>query len=147
MQGNVKHLGKATVRTRHSCAFTLLEVITAAALLAMLLIASVQMLRALSASQRASERRTVALEAVQAVSDQIANIPWNELSTKTAEKVSIPEPLNDFLRGAMLSVFVDEIAKPNSKRIRVEVTWNGPDGAAAPVEMTTWVFPERSRSE
>src|SRR5690242_6981587 len=138
MQGNVKHLSKARVRARRLCAFTLLEVIIAAALLAMLLIASVQMLRALSASQRASERRMVALEAVQAVSDQIANNPWDELSTKTAEKVSIPEPLNDFLHGVMLSASVDEATNPNSKRIRVEVTWNGPDGAVAPVQMTTW---------
>jgi|SRR6478735_2709950 len=147
MRSNLKSLGKARVRTRRSCAFTLLEVIIAAALLAMLLIASVQMLRALSASQRASERRTVAIEAVQAVSDQIANIPWLELSPKNAEKVAVPESLSRFLPDALLSVSVSDQAKPTSKRIEVELTWKGPDGFVAPVRATSWAFPERPRTK
>jgi hypothetical protein len=147
MQGNVKHPGKIRMRTRRLCAFTLLEVILAAAMLAMLLTASVQMLRALSVSQRASQRRTIAIEAVEAVSDQIANIPWLELSPKAAEKVTVPESLRGFLPGAMLSVSINDAAKPASKRIQVELTWNGPDGVVAPVRTTSWVFPERPRPE
>lgn len=131
------------------CAFTLLEVVIAAAMLAMLLTTSVQMLRGLSIHQRVSDCRAAALEAVQAVSDQIANIPWDQLTTESAKKVTIPKPLDGYLPDAKLSVSLDEVATPTtSRRIHVELTWQGPDGqAVAPVRLTSWVYPERSRSE
>ena len=147
MRSNVKSCRTSSLHAQRSRAFTLLEVILAATLLAMLLTASIQMLRALTASQRASERRTIALEAVQAISDQIANIPWTQLSPRTAERVAVPDPLNGFLPGALLTVTVNDEAKPTAKRIQVELTWKGPDGAVAPVRVTSWAFPERRRSE
>lgn len=147
MRSDLKAFGKSSFPARRSRAFTLLEVILAATLLAMLLVASVQMLRALSASRRASERRTVALEAVQAVSDQISNIPWSELSPRSAERVAVPDPLRGFLPDSMLTVTVNDEAQPTAKRIQVELTWKGPDGAVAPVRVTSWAFPERSRPE
>ena len=107
------------------------------------------MLRALSIHQRATERRAVALEAIQAVSDQVANIPWDQLTAESAKKVTIPKPLDDYLPGAKLSVSIDEQAAPTpSRRLHVDLTWNGPDGqAVAPVRLTSWIFPDRPRSE
>jgi hypothetical protein len=129
-------------------AFTLLELIIAAAMLTMLLTTSVQMLRTLSIHQRASDRRMVALEAVQAVADQATNIPWDQLTADSAKKVPIPKSFDGYLPGAKLSVSLDEATPPASKRIHVELTWNGPDGqAVAPVRVTSWAFPERSSSE
>jgi hypothetical protein len=127
----------------------LIEVVIAAGMLAILLATSVQMLRALSLHQRASDRREIALEAVQAVTDQIANIPWDQLTADSAKKVTIPKPLDGYLPGAKLSVSLDNVATPTaSRRIHVDLTWNGPDGQpVAPVRLTNWVFPERSRSE
>jgi len=149
MQSNVKPSGKLLTRAPHRRAFTLVEVIIAATMLVVLLTTSVQMLRALSNHERASERRIIALEVVQAVADQIANIPWNELTTESAKNVSVPKSLNGYLPDAKLTVSLDEEASPAiSKRIHIDLTWNGPDGqAVAPVRLTSWVFPERSRPE
>ena len=149
MSSNYTSSGKLIAHVPRRRAFTLLEVIVAAAMLAVLLTTSVQMLRALSIHQRASERRAVALEAAEAVADQVANIPWDQLTAESAKKVTIPKPLDDYLLGAKLSVSLDEEAAPTpSRRLHIDLTWNGPDGqAVAPVRLTSWVFPERSRSE
>ena len=149
MSSNYTSSGKWIVHAPLRRAFTLLEVIIAAAMLAVLLTASVQMLRALSIHQRASERRAVALEAVQAVADQVANFPWEQLTAESAKKVTIPKQLAGYLPGAKLSVSLDKEPTPTeSRRIHIDLTWNGADGqAVAPVRLTSWAFPERSRSE
>ena len=89
------------------------------------------------------------MEAVQAVADQIANIPWSQLTAESAKNVSIPKPLDTYLPDAKLTVSLEEEASPiASKRIHIDLTWNGPDGQpVAPVRLTSWVFPERSRPE
>jgi type II secretory pathway pseudopilin PulG len=149
MSSHIKSFGNLNPHRRCHRAFTLLEVVIAAGMLAMLLTTSVQMLRALSVYQRGSERRAVALEAIQAVSDQVANIPWDQLSGESAKKVTIPKQLDSYLPGAKLSVSLEDEATPtSSRRIHVDLTWNGPDGqSTAPVHLTSWVFPERSRPE
>ena len=149
MSSNYTSSGKWIMNAPLRRAFTLLEVIVAAAMLAVLLTTSVQMLRALSIHQRATERRAVGLEAAEAVADQVANIPWDQLTAESAKKVIIPKQLDSYLPGAKLSVSLDEEPTPTaSRRIHVDLTWNGADGqAVAPVRLTSWVFPERSRSE
>jgi type II secretory pathway pseudopilin PulG len=149
MSSNFTSSGKLIVHAPLRRAFTLLEVTIAAGMLAVLLTTSVQMLRALSIHQRASERRAVALEAVQAVADQVANIPWDQLTAESAKKVTIPKQLAGYLPGAKLTVSLDEEPTPTaSRRVHIDVTWNGADGQpVAPVRLTSWVFPERSRSE
>jgi prepilin-type N-terminal cleavage/methylation domain-containing protein len=141
--------GKLIVNAPLRRAFTLLEVVIAAAMLAVLLTTSVQMLRALSIHQRASERRAVALEAAEAAADQVANIPWDQLTAESAKKATIPKQLASYLPGAKLSVSLDEEPTPTpSRRIHIDLTWNGAHGQpVAPVRLTSWVFPERSRSE
>jgi hypothetical protein len=149
MWSNIKSSGNLNLRARYRRAFTLLEVVIAAGMLAMLLTTSVQMLRALSLYQRGSERRAIALQAVQAVSDQIANTPWDQLTTESAKKATIPKQLDSYLPAAKLSISLEDETTPTaSRRIHVDLTWNGPDGQSlAPVRLTTWAFPERSRSE
>jgi|SRR4051812_22134642 hypothetical protein len=149
MPSNHSTFGNLNMHARFRGAFTLLEVVIAAGMLAMLLTTSVQMLRALTNYQRGSERRAVALEAAQAVSDQVANIPWDQLTAESANKVTIPKQLESYLPGAKLSVSLEDEATPTtSRRIHVVVNWNGTDGqSSAPVRLTSWAFPERSRPE
>src|SRR5881409_814145 len=139
MSSNHTSSGKSIVRAQLRRAFTLLEVTIAAGMLAVLLTTSVQMLRALSIHQRASERRAVGLEAVQAVADQVANIPWDQLTAESAKKVTIPKQLDGYLPGAKLSVSLDEEPTPTpSRRIQIDLTWNGADGQpVAPVRLTS----------
>src|SRR6476659_10959715 len=108
MSSNYASSGKWIVHAPLRRAFTLLEVTIAAGMLAVLLTTSVQMLRALSIHQRASERRAVALEAVQAVADQVANIPWDQLTAESAKKVTIPKQLAGYLPSAKLTISLDE---------------------------------------
>jgi prepilin-type N-terminal cleavage/methylation domain-containing protein len=149
MSSNSARFGNLSVYAARRRAFTLFEVIIAAAILAALLTASVQMLRAVSIHQRATEHRAAALQAVQAISDEIANIPWDQLTAESAKKVVVPKPLEGYLPGGKLSVSLDEETAPtSSKRLYVDLTWNGPDGQpVAPVRLTSWVFPDRPRTE
>jgi hypothetical protein len=149
MSNNSPFSGNLIVHAPRRHAFTLFEVIIAATVLAALLTASVQMLRAVSIHQRSTEHRAAALQAVQAISDEVANIPWDRLTVESAKKVTIPKPLDGYLPGAKLSVSLDEEPAPApSKRLHVDLTWNGPDGQpVAPVRLTSWVFPDRSHAE
>jgi hypothetical protein len=149
MSSNYPSSGNLVPHGRCRRAFTLLEVVIAASMLAMLLTTSVHMLRALTIYQRGSEHRAVALEAVEAVSDQIANTPWDQLTKESAKKATIPKQLDSYLPGAKLSVSLENEATPtSSRRIQIDLSWHGPDGQlCSPVRLTSWVFPERSRSE
>ena len=128
---------------------TLLEVSVAAALLALLLGATGQFLRALSMQQRAAERRVVALQAIQAVAEQIGNVRFEELTTDAARQAAIPAALEPYLPGARLELDVaDEAAPAVAKRVSIGLSWNAPGGQrAGQVHVTTWVFPDASLSE
>ena len=132
---------------------SLLEVAVAAALLAVLLSASTQMLRVLSNQQRAAERRVVALQAVQAVAEQIGNLPAEQVTADMARQVAIPEAARSYLPASRVNLVVAEEAEPvAAKRVSIELSWSGPGGQpAAPVRLTTWVFaeprPPRQRDE
>jgi prepilin-type N-terminal cleavage/methylation domain-containing protein len=123
--------------------FTLIEVAAAAAMLAALLLVAAQMLHALSNYQQTIRQRAVALQAVQAVSEQAGNIPWDQLTAESARQLKIPSQLEKYLRGSRLNVVVeDESTATPSKRILVELTWSSSNGRdAAPVRLTSWAFP------
>jgi hypothetical protein len=123
---------------------TLLEVTVAAALLAALMTTSVQLLRALKGQQRAAERRAVALQTVQTLSEGINNMLWDEITPEAVKRVGIPSEIAPYLPGAELVIaVVDEQEPIAAKRISMELKWNGPGGQPArPAQLTTWVFPE-----
>src|SRR4051812_25242633 len=114
-------------------------------MLAMLLASSMQMVHVVTVHQRSAVRRMVALQAVQSMSNQIANIPWDKLTTATATQVGIPKPLVSYLPGAALKINLqDEAAPVNSKRLHVELGWSGPGGQpVTPVRLTTWIYPDQ----
>jgi type II secretory pathway pseudopilin PulG len=124
-------------------AYTLLELTVAAAMLGVLLAASLQMLSALTSYHRSAERRAIALEAVQFVADQASNLPWSELTTESASQVKIPAALSERLPNAALKISVTTEAEPTeSKRIMVELTWADAKGrTGAPARLTTWAYP------
>jgi hypothetical protein len=127
-------------------AISLLEVTASVAMLAVLMTISVQMLVAVNSQQRATERRALALAAVQAVAEQVGNTRWDELTVEAAGKVEIPEAARRQLPGVKLDVTVqDELQPVAAKRVTITLVWNGPHGqATAPLRLTTWVFPEDS---
>ena len=122
--------------------FTLIELSAAAAMLALLLTTSVQMLRVLSAHERATSRRAIALQAAQAITEEVSNLQWNQLTTETANQAKVPAQLGPLLPGSKLTLNVVEETTPAiSKRIMLELVWNGTNGqAVAPVRLTSWAF-------
>jgi prepilin-type N-terminal cleavage/methylation domain-containing protein len=125
-------------------AMTLIEVIAAVSMLAVLLGSSVQMMRALGMQQRAAARRAMALQTVQAVTEELTNLPWNALTPAVAENLSVPEVAQFYLPGAVITATVEDVSQPvESKRLSVEMRWNAPSGKpAAPLRLTTWVYPD-----
>ena len=123
---------------------TIIEVTAAAAMLAVLLACSVQVMRALANQQRAAARRVMALQTVQAVTEELANVPWDQLTPDTASKLTIPEAAKLHLLGAALSATVADDDEPiESKRLSVELRWQTPSGQpSAPLRLTTWVYPD-----
>jgi hypothetical protein len=122
-----------------------MELTVAVAVFAVLLATSTKMILVASNQARANERRTVAIQTVQAISEQIGNIPWDNVPTATEEQFPLPESAVAHLSGAELKVSVHDEVDPVSKRVAVELTWNG-NGAnrAGPVRLTSWIFPDNA---
>ena len=132
-------------QTARRRALTVIELTVAVAVLAMLLATSMKMIRVVSDQQRASERRVLALQTAQIISEQVGNIPWEKLTAETAGQMTIPAPIAPYLPGAKVGIAVAEETEPAAKRIQVETTWNGPSGQqAGPMRLTSWVFPDQS---
>lgn len=127
---------------RNKSGMSLLEITLAAGLLGVLMTVSVQMLRVMGDRQRAADRRAAALQTVQALAEQLENMPWDQLTASAADKIAIPDTISRYLPGAKLSVTVSEESEPVvAKRLTLELKWNGPRGQpVAPIRVTTWAF-------
>ncbi len=133
-------------RFARPAALTVLELTIAVAVLAVLLATSMKMIHLVTNQQRASERRNVALQTVQAISEQIGNTPWEQLTAETANQITVPRQVASYLPGAKLAITVSDETDPVSKRVLVELTWSGPGAKrTAPVRLTSWVFPEAAQ--
>lgn len=126
------------------CGMTLIEITAAAAMLAVLLASSVQVMRALATQQLAAARRVMALQTVQALTEELANVPWDKLTPDAANQLTVPDVVNLYLPAAALSATVAEEQEPvAAKRLSVELRWHAPNGqSTAPLRLTTWVYPE-----
>jgi len=127
---------------------TMIEIAAAVAMLVVLLASSVQVMRALATQQLAAARRVMALETVQALTEELANMPWDQLTPETAGKLTIPQVVSLYLPGAALSATVAADHEPvESKRLSVEFRWRTPSGQpSAPLRLTTWVYPDDLKS-
>jgi hypothetical protein len=123
-------------------ALTVVEVSLAFALLAIVLATSVRMASVVADHSRAGERRDVALQAAQAVSEQVGNIPWDQLTLDAVNQVPIPAPLAERLPNAKLAIKLADETDPVAKRVQVEISWNSPTGKSSSVRLTSWVFRE-----
>jgi Tfp pilus assembly protein PilE len=121
---------------------TIVEITAAAAMLAVLLATSAQVMRSLATRQEAAARRAMALQTVEAVLEEFSNRPWDELTPATAGQVTLPEVATMHLPGASVAATVADVTDPvAAKRLAIELQWNSPTGQPArPVQLTTWVY-------
>ncbi len=128
--------------------FALLEVIVAVGVLAVLLTGAARMLRVASNQQQGVARRVAALEAVQAIAEQVDNLPWDEVTAERIAQIGIPAPLAPRLPGAGVTCTVAEETDPVARRVSIELTWTAVGGRLArPVRLTTWAFPDQPAAE
>jgi prepilin-type N-terminal cleavage/methylation domain-containing protein len=127
---------------------TMIEIAAAVAMLGVLLASSAQVMRSLANQQRAAARRVMALQTVQALIEELANVPWDRLSPEVANKLTIPDVAKLYLPGAALLATVTDAESPvESKCLSVELRWRTPSGQpTAPLRLTTWVFSDETKS-
>jgi prepilin-type N-terminal cleavage/methylation domain-containing protein len=127
---------------------TMIEIAAAVAMLGVLLASSAQVMRALAKEQQAAARRVMALQTVQALTEELANVPWDRLSPEAANKLAIPDVAKLYLPGAALAATVADAEAPiPSKRLSVELRWRTPSGQpTAPLRLTTWVYSDETKS-
>jgi hypothetical protein len=101
----------------------------------MLLVAEVG-LRSLAERRRSSTRQD-AVECVANVLESARALPWEDLNPEWAAGQQLPEELGQRLPGGKLTVLVEpEAARPRTKRVTVELSWERTrEGSAGPVRL------------
>jgi prepilin-type N-terminal cleavage/methylation domain-containing protein len=122
--------------------FTMIEVMAAMMLLAVVVGLSVTLLRA-AAYQRAEIRqRHVAVQETASVIERLTALGWAELTPERARRVQLSDWARQSLPGARLDVqVVPATNEPQSKCIRAALTWRDRTGALVrPVRLVTWRY-------
>jgi len=127
------------------CGISVLELLVAAVVLAVLMGLVAQMLTHLARQRRESERRMLAVQEVANVMERLAAEPLGDLTPERVQSISLSRQAERSLPGAELNI---EVAvpddQPNAKRIRVELRWQNLAGeTVAPVRLTTWRYQTR----
>ncbi len=95
--------------------------------------------------RHAIHQRQAACEEVANLMDQLTRQPWQELTAQHAQQLRLDQTIDQQLPGAQLVITVQPVQE--AKRIRIRLTWRQRSGQlAAPVQLTTWVYPHPPRS-
>lgn len=123
-------------------AFTLVEVVAAATVLATLLLVVAQAVLWTAASRRTSERRQWALVEANNALEQVTANDWNEINPEQAAKLELSETAREVLGADALSLNVSDVeGEPPARKITVEVRFmETVDSTAGKVRLITWVY-------
>ena len=122
--------------------FTIVEMMAAGAMTAVLVTMCAQMLSLTAIQRRAAERRTIALEEAANVTESLASLTWEELTPERVAQYRLSEPAQQILEGGVLEIGIEpSTSGPPAKLVRVEITWpNGASGSDAAVRLSAWIF-------
>jgi hypothetical protein len=121
---------------------TLLECVTALALLAAGLAITAEVLATCAQHRRDSEQLlAVQLEAAN-VAEQIAVIPYEELTPTTLQKLQLSPAFQARMPAAELRISsIDSPAgDPLHKRVKIEIRWPGDEEMPRTVSLLTWKY-------
>ncbi len=108
--------------------FSLIELVTATVMLAVLIVVSVRMLAATAAGDRAAWQRQAAWQEAANLMERIDAIPWDQVDQTHLDQLALPERLRQSLPGGNLQVqFETPPEKPDVKQITVTISWGGTD--------------------
>ena len=131
-------LSSLPLRTRPG--FTLVEVIAAAAMLAVLLVLAGQMLAQARRNSRIAEQRALALRTVENGLEELTARPWNEVTDEAISQLVLPPRLTRRWPQATLSGSVEELSDPApAKRLSLQVQLT-PTQPVLAAKLTTWIY-------
>ena len=120
----------------------LLELIAAAAVLAVILTVCLQMAGVVAAQRRAVRQRQAATLELANVLERLAARPWSELSQEQARRERLSPAAAALLPGAELHVEIAPAAgTPEAGRITASLRWQGPYAVPPPaLSLSTWRY-------
>jgi prepilin-type N-terminal cleavage/methylation domain-containing protein len=130
-------------RFRHG--FTVIEAMTAVAILAAALVVAAQMIVAVRGQQRRAQQRYLATEEAANRMEQAFALPWSELTTAQLSASRLSPAVVQRLPGATLEATVEEGTEElRVKKIRLEVRWGeGADTPLRSVQLVAWRYGPR----
>ncbi len=122
--------------------FSLIEIAVAAALLAVLIGVSAQMVVATNAQRPALEKRAIALQQAANIIERVTAWPWQDITAERLASVKLAPSVTELLPGAALKLSVEPaVDAPPGKHVRVEISWtNAAGGTDSPVRLNYWAY-------
>jgi hypothetical protein len=122
--------------------FTIVEAVTGAAMLGMLLAVCLQLMGAVAAQRRTVDQRQWATVELGNVLERITARPWAELTPQAVAGQQPAETIRNRLPGAELKIEISTpAAEPDAKRIVVSLRWRDRSGDfLPPLTVTTWKY-------
>ena len=120
---------------------SLVELIVASAILAVMMAVSLQLLGLVASGRKAVQQRQTAVREAGNFMQRASALPWDKLDQQTLEGFSLSGNTADELQDARLIVTVLETpsAELKTKRISISITWKDNKGQlVAPVKLTAW---------
>ncbi len=134
-------------------AFVLIELIAAAAMLAVLTFLIAQLLVARHGVDRASRQRELAIGEVANLLERVTALPWEAITQEATSSWQLSGDAHARIREPELSIDIREAVVEgesgpaiDEKRIAVSLSWLRRDGTrVAPVELIAWVYRPSAR--
>ena len=122
--------------------FTIVEMMAASAMTAVLVTMCVQMLSLTTLQRRAAEQRSTALEEAANVTESLSSLTWEEITPERIAQYRLSEPARQVLRNGVLKISLEpSTSGPPAKLVRLEISWpNGADRGDAAVRLSSWIF-------
>jgi type II secretory pathway pseudopilin PulG len=129
-----------TNRTRSPHGFTILEIAVAAGMLAALLGVIAQTLVVVERSSRRTERRAVAMRALENLLEEATVGAWDDVDEGRIDALQLPDDLRRRWPAAQLtSEVVESLGPVAAKRVTLRLQMS-PTERELPVTFTTWIF-------
>lgn len=123
--------------------FTLVEVLIATVMLSALLAIAAQVFAATAVQRRAAHQRLLAGEEASNVMEQVAAIPWEDLTSTGVAEIQLSPAAHAALPDATLRIEITDtkVGEPPGRRIAVTVRWK-PRAAGPPLQtqLVAWRY-------
>jgi len=127
----------------HARGMTLIELITAASLLAVLFVTAVPILGWAGTERQNSANRQWALQEAANLMERLGQYSWDSLTDDELARLTVSQDLQQRLHGVVLSVHLDQPEEETlqAKQVTVTVRWKDRSNTLVrPVTLTAWFY-------